>query len=153
MTREEAYKIVQKEALEAFSSNGNFRENMRKHLSEEEINFSKSFNLLTLKPLIYVANLSESEIKNHQTAGVRCLHKARIKTEGILCVFRGLYNAALRRQIRRSPASCFKHMPNKKGAGRILSFTPLQLLFAFARLFRYCFIQGLCIRQTEPCGP
>ena len=33
-------------------------------LSEEEANFSKSFNLLTLKPLIYVANLSESEIKN-----------------------------------------------------------------------------------------
>ena len=38
LTREEAYKIVQKEALEAFSSNGNFRENMKKHLSEQEIN-------------------------------------------------------------------------------------------------------------------
>ena len=38
MTREEAYKIVQKEALDAFSSNGNFRENMKKHLNEAEIN-------------------------------------------------------------------------------------------------------------------
>ena len=37
MTREEAYKIVQKEALDAFNNNGNFRENMKKHLSEDEI--------------------------------------------------------------------------------------------------------------------
>ena len=37
MTREEAYKIVQKEALDAFNNNGNFRENMKKHLSDEEI--------------------------------------------------------------------------------------------------------------------
>ncbi|MBR2068470.1 MAG: adenylosuccinate lyase [Candidatus Gastranaerophilales bacterium] len=37
MTREEAYKIVQKEALEAFNNNGDFRENMKKHLNEEEI--------------------------------------------------------------------------------------------------------------------
>ena len=36
-TREEAYKIVQKEALDAFNNNGNFRENMKKYLSEEEI--------------------------------------------------------------------------------------------------------------------
>lgn len=42
MTREEAYKIVQKEALDAFSNNGNFKENMKKHLSEEEI--SQCFN-------------------------------------------------------------------------------------------------------------
>ena len=33
-------------------------------LSDEERLLAKSFNLLTLKPLIYVANLSESEIKN-----------------------------------------------------------------------------------------
>jgi len=38
MTREEAYKIVQKEALDAFNNNGNFKENMKKHLSDEEIN-------------------------------------------------------------------------------------------------------------------
>ena len=38
MTREEAYKIVQKEALDAFNNNGNFKENMRNHLSDEEIN-------------------------------------------------------------------------------------------------------------------
>ena len=37
MTREEAYKIVQKEALEAFNNHGNFRENMKKHLNETEI--------------------------------------------------------------------------------------------------------------------
>ena len=37
MTREEAYKIVQKEALDAFNNNGNFRENMKKHLSDDEI--------------------------------------------------------------------------------------------------------------------
>ena len=39
MTREEAYKIVQKEALEAFSEGeeGNFKENMKKHLNDEEI--------------------------------------------------------------------------------------------------------------------
>ena len=37
LTREESYKIVQKEALEAFSNNGNFKENMKKHLSEEEL--------------------------------------------------------------------------------------------------------------------
>lgn len=37
-TREEAYKIVQKEALDAFNNNGNFKENMKKYLSEEEIN-------------------------------------------------------------------------------------------------------------------
>ncbi|MBQ8476443.1 adenylosuccinate lyase [bacterium] len=41
-TREEAYKIVQKEALDAFNNNGNFRENMKKHLSDEEI--SECFN-------------------------------------------------------------------------------------------------------------
>jgi len=38
MTREEAYKIVQKEALDAFNNNGNFKENMKKHLNNEEIN-------------------------------------------------------------------------------------------------------------------
>ncbi len=37
MTREESYKIVQKEALDAFNNNGNFKENMKKYLSEEEI--------------------------------------------------------------------------------------------------------------------
>lgn len=37
MTREEAYKIVQKEALDAFNNNGSFIENMKKHLSEDEI--------------------------------------------------------------------------------------------------------------------
>jgi len=37
MTREEAYKIVQKEALDAFSNNGNFKENMKKYLSDSEI--------------------------------------------------------------------------------------------------------------------
>ena len=37
MTREEAYKIVQTEALDAFNNNGNFKENMKKHLSEDEI--------------------------------------------------------------------------------------------------------------------
>ena len=38
-TREQAYEIVQKEALDAFSrgDEGNFKENMRQHLSEEEI--------------------------------------------------------------------------------------------------------------------
>lgn len=37
MTREAAYEIVQKEALDAFNNNGNFMENMKKHLSEDEI--------------------------------------------------------------------------------------------------------------------
>ena len=37
MTREESYKIVQKEALDAFNNNGNFKENMKKYLSEDEI--------------------------------------------------------------------------------------------------------------------
>jgi len=37
MTREAAYEIVQKEALDAFNSNGNFKENMRRHLNEAEI--------------------------------------------------------------------------------------------------------------------
>jgi len=38
MTREKAYEIVQKEALDAFNNGSNFRENMKKHLSENEIN-------------------------------------------------------------------------------------------------------------------
>lgn len=38
MTREEAYKIVQAEALDAFNNNGDFKNNMKKHLNEEEIN-------------------------------------------------------------------------------------------------------------------
>ena len=37
MTREESYAIVQKEALDAFNNDGNFRENMKKHLSQDEI--------------------------------------------------------------------------------------------------------------------
>lgn len=39
-TREEAYEIVQKEALKAFDAGdeGDFRKNMRAHLSEEELN-------------------------------------------------------------------------------------------------------------------
>jgi len=37
MTREEAYKIVQSEALDAFSNNGNFKENMKKHLNDADI--------------------------------------------------------------------------------------------------------------------
>lgn len=37
MTREKAYEIVQKEALDAFNNNGNFRENMKKYLNEDEI--------------------------------------------------------------------------------------------------------------------
>ena len=40
LSREQAYEIVQKEALSAFSKGdeGNFKENMRAHLSDEEIN-------------------------------------------------------------------------------------------------------------------
>ena len=38
MTREKAYEIVQKEALDAFNNDGNFKEGMKKHLSENEIN-------------------------------------------------------------------------------------------------------------------
>lgn len=37
MTREEAYKIVQTEALDAFNNGGNFKENISKHLTKEEI--------------------------------------------------------------------------------------------------------------------
>lgn len=40
MTREKAYEIVQKEAMDAFNNpggNGNFKENMRKHLSDAEM--------------------------------------------------------------------------------------------------------------------
>ena len=37
LTREEAYKIVQKEALDAFNNHGNFKENMKKHLSQAEL--------------------------------------------------------------------------------------------------------------------
>jgi len=37
MTREAAYEITQKEALLAFNENGNFKENMKKHLTEDEI--------------------------------------------------------------------------------------------------------------------
>ena len=37
MTREEAYKIVQTEALDAFNNGGSFIENMKKHLSSDEI--------------------------------------------------------------------------------------------------------------------
>ena len=39
-TREEAYEIVQKEGLRAFDAGdeGDFRKNMRAHLSEEELN-------------------------------------------------------------------------------------------------------------------
>ena len=37
LTREEAYKIVQKEALDAFENDGNFKENMKKYLSKDEI--------------------------------------------------------------------------------------------------------------------
>ena len=36
-TREEAYKIVQSEAFDAYNNNGNFKENMKKHLSENEV--------------------------------------------------------------------------------------------------------------------
>lgn len=44
LSREKAYEIVQKEALSAFSKgdDGNFRENMRAHLSDEEV--SECFN-------------------------------------------------------------------------------------------------------------
>lgn len=38
MTREEAYKIVQESAMDAFNNDGNFKENMKKYLSEDEIN-------------------------------------------------------------------------------------------------------------------
>lgn len=38
MTREEAYSIVQKEALDAFNNGGNFKENIKKYLSDVEIN-------------------------------------------------------------------------------------------------------------------
>lgn len=37
LTREESYKIVQKEALDAYSNQGNFKENIKKHLSQEEL--------------------------------------------------------------------------------------------------------------------
>ena len=37
MTREEAYKVVQIEAHDAFNNDGNFKENMKKHLTNEEI--------------------------------------------------------------------------------------------------------------------
>ncbi len=36
-TRESAYEIVQKEAMDAFNNNGNFKENMKKHLNDAEM--------------------------------------------------------------------------------------------------------------------
>lgn len=48
MTREAAYEIVQKEALAAFNENGNFKENMRRHFTDDEIkecfNYEKYLN-------------------------------------------------------------------------------------------------------------
>ncbi len=44
LTREKAYEIVQKEALDAFNNNGNFKENMRNHLSIEEIDECFSYD-------------------------------------------------------------------------------------------------------------
>lgn len=43
ITREKAYEIVQTEAMDAFNNGGNFRENMKKHLSKDEMEkcFSK----------------------------------------------------------------------------------------------------------------
>lgn len=53
MTREAAYEIVQKEALDAFNNNGNFRELMKKHLNKDEIeecfnyeNYLKNIDLI-----------------------------------------------------------------------------------------------------------
>ncbi len=37
LTREAAYEIVQKEALDAFNNNGSFKENMHHHFTEDEI--------------------------------------------------------------------------------------------------------------------
>ncbi len=37
MTREASYEIVQKEALDAFNNNGNFKQNMKKHLADDEM--------------------------------------------------------------------------------------------------------------------
>lgn len=37
LTREAAYEIVQKEALDAFNNNGDFKENMHRHLNDAEI--------------------------------------------------------------------------------------------------------------------
>lgn len=42
LTREESYKIVQYEALDAFNNNGDFKNNMEKHLNKDEI--SECFN-------------------------------------------------------------------------------------------------------------
>lgn len=44
MTRESAYEIVQKEALDAFNNDGNFKEGMKKHLSENEIEDCFNYN-------------------------------------------------------------------------------------------------------------
>lgn len=44
LTREKAYEIVQKEALDAFNNNGNFKENMKNHLSIEEIDECFSYD-------------------------------------------------------------------------------------------------------------
>lgn len=50
LTREDAYRLVQRNALDAFDNDGNFRENLLndsdvvKHLSEEEINNCFDFN-------------------------------------------------------------------------------------------------------------
>lgn len=44
MTREQAYEIVQKEALLAFNNNGNFKEGMKKHLSEKDIEECFNYN-------------------------------------------------------------------------------------------------------------
>jgi len=38
MTREKAYEIVQAEAMDAFNNGSSFKENMKKHLSETELN-------------------------------------------------------------------------------------------------------------------
>ncbi|MCD8024883.1 MAG: adenylosuccinate lyase, partial [Candidatus Gastranaerophilales bacterium] len=43
-TREAAYEIVQKEALEAFNSNGNFKNNMKKYFSPAEIEECFDYN-------------------------------------------------------------------------------------------------------------
>lgn len=44
LTREKAYEIVQKEALDAFNNNGNFKENMKPHLTNEEIDDCFSYD-------------------------------------------------------------------------------------------------------------
>jgi hypothetical protein len=90
--------------------------------------------------------ISAGRKRDYSAVGERFWFKSRYKTEGILCVFRGLVLQSWAKRSGDPPISSFEDSARKKGSGAHTA--PHGLPFHLIQVL----LSPMLIRRTEPCG-